>query len=393
MDYTCMARAYSATPTLFVTGNLLERYPLTFRRLASAGAEFGVHGYVHTDYARLSRDRQKTDLTRALAAFERLGIPAGGFRSPYLRWNADSVAVARELGLEYGSNRGIAWKVLGAVLNGVDKRGMNAYERGLRLYDASPSSGVLSLPEHVLGLLDFPASLPDDEALVDRLRLPSDGRRRAWSEMLRTVHDRGELLVHTLHHERLALCRAALMSMLEEAKNLRPPVWFASLREIAGWWRRRLSNPIGIHAEGEGRYRVISGPGPEATILVRGANVAGARAWWNGWSVIDPGASFEALSPPFISLSPESPPGLANLLKDEGFIVRFHASGEGGMRLKARTSFSRADALSVLQEVDASAGPLVRLWRWPSGARCAVSLTGDVDSMTLLDFLRRPLEV
>jgi hypothetical protein len=46
-----------------------------------------------------------------------------------------------------------------------------------------------------------------------------------------------------------------------------------------------------------------------------------------------------------------------------------------------------------MAEVEASKGPLVRLWRWPAGARCALSVTGDVDSMTIVDFLRRPLEV
>jgi len=55
--------------------------------------------------------------------------------------------------------------------------------------------------------------------------------------------------------------------------------------------------------------------------------------------------------------------------------------------------FSEDDKLDLVNRIEESDAPLVRLWRWPSGARCALSVTGDVDSMTLIDFLRRPLEV
>ena len=390
LNYTLIAREYGATPTLFVTGNLVERYPESFRKISDAGAEFGLHGYVHTDYAQLPFERQKEDLGRTLASFQRIGIHAAGFRGPYLRWNADSVAAARQLGLEYGSNRGVAWDVLGASLNGGDGRRLEAYAKGLRLYGAVESANMLSLPASSHGLLDLPASLPDDESIVDRLRLPRRERERVWRSVVREVHATGELLVHTLHHERLQLCKAALRAMLEETRSLSPRVWLAGLREVAAWWRRRAENPITVEETGDGGYRVATRLGDSATILVRNVEAPGARDWHGGWKAIEPGATIQASSGPWVDVAPDSPSELAEFLKNEGFAVR---TGSAATCLSGWAKFRTEDSRAVLATLDECGVPLVRLWRWPYGARCAVSLTGDVDSMSLLDFIRRPMEV
>jgi hypothetical protein len=392
LDYTAIAREHSATPTLFVTGNLLERYPNAFQRIAERGAEFGVHGFVHTDYANLPLDRQKDDLAKTLSSFQQLGLSAAGFRGPYLRWNADSVAAARSLGLEYGSNRGVAWDVLDPVLNGHNGRRVEAYEKGLRLYSAVPSEKMLSLPAFTEGLIDLPASLPDDEAIVDRLRLQPWQREQVWRALVREVHTRGEMLVHTLHHERLYLCKAALRAMLEEARALSPRSWLASLRQAANWWRERSASPIDIEPAGEGRYRVTGGP-QGATILARHVAIPKGNAWHEEWTVIDRGAAFGAASAPWIGLPRGAPQELVEFLRGEGFVVRPGPPDGAATYIDSWTSFRPEDGRRVLAELEAAATPLVRLWRWPHGARCAVCLTGDVDSMSLLDFFRRPLEV
>jgi len=392
LDYASTAMEFGATPTLFVTGNLLERYPDAFRTVSAAGVEFGLHGYVHTDYARLPFDRQKQDLARTMAAFERIGIHPAGFRGPYLRWNADSVTAARQLGLEFGSNRGIAWDVLPTTSANHSRR-LQAYKKALRLYGALESAQTLSLPATIHGLLDLPASLPDDEAIVDRLRLSRKKRERVWRSLVREAHATGELLVHTLHHERLQLCKPALRGMLEETRSLSPRVWLASLREIAAWWRRRSHNPLTVERQGDGLYTASTPLGDEATILVRNVDAPGARDWHHGWKTIAPGATIRSTSAPWIELPPGASPALVRFLEDEGFVVRAGAGGAGPALLGKWAAFRGEDARAVLQEIDRSNAPIVRLWRWPRGARCAASLTGDVDSMSLLDFIRRPLEV
>jgi hypothetical protein len=46
----------------------------------------------------------------------------------------------------------------------------------------------------------------------------------------------------------------------------------------------------------------------------------------------------------------------------------------------------------VLDTIEAAPGPLVRLWRWPRSARSALAVTGDVDALTLRDFIVRSWE-
>lgn len=392
LDYTDIAREYSATPTLFVTGNLLERYPQTFRRVADSGAEFGVHGYVHTDYARLPLERQSHDLERTLSSFRRLGITATGFRAPYLRWNSDSVSAARAAGLQFSSNRGVAWDVLQSASDGKHGKQLEAYQKALRLYGAVPSAQTLSLPAPACdNILDLPASLPDDEAIVDRLRLKPQQRERVWRDLVRQAHHCGELLVHTLHHERLALCRGALRAFLDEALAQSPRPWFASLQEIATWWRRRSKNPMDIEPLDGHKYKLVGGPGDDATILARGLATNGV--WYDRWSIVEPGAALESPSPPWISVPRDSSPELAEFLKNEGFVVRLGEPDQAALHLDGWRSFRPEDSRRLLAEIEATTAPLVRLWRWPRRARFAISLTGDVDSMSLLDFLRRPFEV
>jgi hypothetical protein len=392
LSYTRLAQRYSATPTLFVTGNLLTRYPRTFQRVADAGAVFGLHGYVHTDYAQLPLARQRDDFARTIASFDRLGIPARGFRGPYLRWNEDSIAAARDLGLVYGSNRGVAWDVLRPTLNGNGEH-VEAYEKGLKLYGAVESENVLSLPAYIEGVLDMPASLPDDEAIVDRLRLSPPLRQAVWRALVSTVHDNGELLVHTLHHERLGLCRTALTAMLEEARSVTPHAWMASLDQVRAWWETRAQAQFRTDPLKKNRYRVVAEGGEGLTVLVKNVSVPGARDWCGGWSVVEPGTEFEVDRAPWIGIPDQSPAELESFLAGEGFVVRRGPPCDEGTYLDDVAPFTPARARDVLRRIEASPGPIARLWRWPSGARCAVSLTSDVDSMSLLDFARRPLEV
>jgi hypothetical protein len=93
-----------------------------------------------------------------------------------------------------------------------------------------------------------------------------------------------------------------------------------------------------------------------------------------------------------ISLDRASPTALKAFLKEEGFVV-WDGADSGGFPLTGIKTFGEKDKRRVLETIEASGTPRVRLWRWPKLARCAMSVTGDIDAMTLVDFLRRPFEV
>jgi len=390
-EFAGIARGHGCKPTLAVTAVLLERYPDVFRRLDGA-AELAVHGYVHTDYSLLDDAAQSEHMERALSAFRSLEISPLGFRCPYLRWNDDSVHVAARYGLVYGSNRALAWDAIGP--DDVGQQAWDAYEKGLRLYSAGEAAGRLSLPSRINGLIDIPASLPDDEAMVDRLGLESADRAVAvWTRMLDMVYERGEAMTLILHHERVAMLGRALEAVLQRARAQDPPVWAASLGEVAAWWSDRLNWRLHLERDGDGVYRVSGPDADAAAAIVRGVETdPPGRPWYGDYRLL-PARGFTVRSPaaPVIVVEGGSPPALAEFLREEGFVVA--ESGSEGLRVGPCATFGEDDKRPLLDTIERSGAPLVRLWRWPNGARCALSVTGDVDAMTLVDFLRRPLEV
>jgi hypothetical protein len=246
-------------------------------------------------------------------------------------------------------------------------------------------------------LLDIPVSLPDDEAMVDRLGLRGSAQAAAiWTGMLEEVHQRGELLTLILHHERVAILREALEAVLSSARGHQPPVWVAPLREIARWWSERLAWRLQVQRREDGSCQVVAPEAPGATVVVRGVETEPAAVPWFGPYQLVPASSFtvRSLRAPVLVPDEGSPLALAAFLREEGFAVgEDAAAGAEGLRISGYTSFAESDKRVLIDFIEGSDAPLVRLWRWPHGARCAMSVTGDVDAMTMPDFLRRPLEV
>ena len=263
-----------------------------------------------------------------------------------------------------------------------------AYQKGLELYGADPAASSVSLPSIIYGVLDIPASLPDDEAMLDRLELSPEARAATWMAMLDRVYERGEAMTLILHHERVGLCRGALESVLRHARGLAPSVWVATLGEINDWWLRRQH--VSLDVSGEAGGYVVSGD-LEDDMMIAVRRGATGDAWHGDWRLM-PGGRFtmSGEEPPVLVVSADSPADLHTFLRDEGYVVR--TSG-AGLRLPVFETFTDADKRTLIDFIESSNFPLVRIWRWPNGARAALSITGDVDAMSLVDFLKRPLEV
>jgi hypothetical protein len=96
---------------------------------------------------------------------------------------------------------------------------------------------------------------------------------------------------------------------------------------------------------------------------------------------------------PFIGIGPGTPEKAIKFLKNEGFIVEAGIEPRDyGVYLGNLLSFQETDERALAEKIENTAAPLVRYWRWPDGARSALSLTGDIDSMTLIDFGLRVVE-
>lgn len=392
--YDAVARDLGCVPTFPVTAVVLKRHPQIIRELCRQGVEFAVHGFVHMDYGVIPLEGQVRDFAQAIQTFRSCGVPFGGFRAPFLRINDRTAEALGRLEFLYDSSYAVHWDVINEAR--YSKRSLSAHAKALEFYRARKAQDYLALPRFVNGLVELPVSFPDDEGMVERLGIRDTGEfSRIWMAMLQQIYDRGELFTLLLHPERILLCEGALTDILQQAKRFNPPVWVATLREITEWWKERARFTFKIEDQCNGIYKVQANCSERATLLIKNCRAdMPVSEWSNGYKNISArNFVLKSLKRPAIGVSLDSSPAAVNFLQSEGFIVeRSDQPDNYGIYFSNLARFEEADEKPLSQELERSDAPLLRFWRWPAQAKSALSVTGDIDSMTLLDFALRILE-
>ena len=386
--YESLAAAYGVRPTWPTTACVLERHPELLRRYAERGVELALHGLVHGDHAALDHVRQRATIARAIAVFDESGLRPSGFRGPYLRYNDATLNVLRALGLRYHSSQAVVFPLRSSDL---DTRAAAQYALALRLYAAVDARTVAVRPRLLGGLVDIPVAVPDDEILLDRLDLTEPALSAEWLHVLDFTYQRGDLFTIQLHPERIGELGEALDASLGAARACRPEVHVARLDDIATWWLRRARFSLSVTHVGATRWRVTLAADRDATLLVRGLAVPAAP--WYGRDSRSELRAFEADAErlPLVGVSRRSPVEVTRFLMEEGFPTEISEARDrfGAYVDIVGPTWSEA---SVLDSIESAPGPLVRLWRWPDGARSALAVTGDIDALTLRDFVARSWE-
>jgi Polysaccharide deacetylase len=392
--YTRLADTFDARPSLPITASVLARHSALVHRFAERGVEFAIHGLVHDDHAALDLEEQRARLAQAKALFERAGVAYAGFRGPYLRANSATAETIRAADLRYDSTTAVAFQVLAPEL----EHGPHGapWRRVLEFYGASRASAMVVRPTLERGVVELPVALPDDEIMVDRLHLNPEDQAAAWLAILALTYTRGELFTLQLHPERIFDCAQALTTVLATARRARPPVWIATLDQIAAWWLRRERCVLVVEQVATRGYRCALDGDVDATLLVRGLPGVDARPWFALDRVaLSRAFEFQADVKPVVGVSRRCPPAVLALLREEGLPVELGEDrGRYGTYVDADlgSGASPADQVRILAHLEHSTGPLLRLWRWPTGARSAVAVTGDVDAVTIQDFAFRQWE-
>lgn len=386
-DFLGVLKQFDCGATFPITAIALGRNGAAIKKYQAQGIEFAVHGYRHIDHSQLPLEQQSSYLDQAAQVFANADIRFSGFRCPYLRWNADTLAAIRRQRLTYDSSQALAWDVL-------DGRETAAYRRVLDFCNAQSATDYLALPRLEGDLVRIPYCLPDDEALVDRLQLAdSQPMSQMWLEILHRTYQSGELFTLGLHPERVDLCQAPLTATLREARSLSPAVWIARLDEIAAWWRARMEASVVITDIGESRLRVtIDGPAG-ITVLARAVKVdAPVVPWADGYQQVE-ATDFIIHAPqrPFIGVSPGTAPALVDFLRQQGYIVEISEETHRYSYHFDRAHFATDHERPLLAQIEGTDHPLIRLSRWPDGAKSALCITGDIDALTLWDYMLRIL--
>jgi peptidoglycan/xylan/chitin deacetylase (PgdA/CDA1 family) len=375
---------YGCRATLPITAVVVARHPRVIAEYAARGMEFPVHGYWHVDHAALPEHLQLAQLARARKAFEEAEIPFGGFRAPYLRWNDATLRAVAANGYLYDASQAM-------YVDLEDGSGNEAYRRVLDFCGALPADDHPVVPWTESGVVRIPYVLPDDESLLDRLGIEGpDEITSRWMSVFDTLHDRGELFTLAVHPERVDACTQGIAAVLDAARHSPLPVWITQHEEIARWWRDRAAASMDVTDHGDGRLGIwVRGP-VGLTTLARGLDIACAERWADGYELVR-GTRFEVevAARPFIGVHPSTPSSLSAFLREQGYIVEISEDDRAYTCFLRRSHFTRLDQRALLAEIDNGSFPLLRLGRWPQGARSALSITGDIDALTLSDYAYR----
>lgn len=388
---TCMEllARHDASPTFFAPGRVVAKHSAFFREAQQSDVEFAIHGYDHVDFRHLSPEQATLQFTRSIDAFQQGGIQFEGFRCPYLSFTPDQRSTVPTGALQYSSNRTLWWDVA------PDSPAANeaVFARLQGYYEPEPTTQVPAVPRMSDGLLELPASLPEDLQLFDGLGLDPTAVGQAWASVLARTHERGEHYVLVFHPELIARSATALEAVLLEAKRLTPAVWVAPLRAINRWWREKSSFAVQVADEPDS-MTIHFDCSDRATVLVRNVETSEPLRPWDGDYQILTGRTLR-IPPgqrPFIGLAPSAPAETATFLREQGYIVE---TGDEATRctlyLEPETLARLTSEVGLIDHIESSPAPLVRFWRWPDGAKSALSITGDADALSLRDYLSRPI--
>jgi peptidoglycan/xylan/chitin deacetylase (PgdA/CDA1 family) len=380
-----LVERHGCSATLPIPAAVVARHAPVIARYATFGLEFAVHGFHHVDHTDLPGTEQHGQLARARHTMGAARVDAVGFRAPYLRVNDHTLAAVRANGFLYDASQAFHWND-----ELVPRRG--AYERALDFYGSRPAEEHPVVPWREGGLIRIPYCLPDDEAVVDRLGLDCDQIAAVWLRVLRATRARGELFTVAVHPERIDACARGVTAVLHAARTGSPPVWIARHDEIARWWRDRMETDLVVSPAAPGWIRVRTHGPAGLTLLARNVAVAGRTAPWMGDTVRIGGTEVEVEARPrrpFIGVHDSCPDSVSQFLREQGYIVEAARSDGDHACFVQRDHFDLDDRLPLLAQIEGGSFPLLRLGRWPSGAASVLSVTGDVDALTIGDYASR----
>ena len=205
---------YEIPATFFIPAVSAKLYPEDVKRIAKAGHEIGIHGWIHESTASLARDEERMLMERSLATIEELtGKKPVGIRTGSWEYSANTAELIAELGLLYDSS-------------------LMADDMPYEVMSDGRPTGVVELPVEWL-LDDYPYFNMDRFAGL-RPHTPPSAVYEIWASEFDVAYEEGSMFLLTMHPQIIGhRSRMAMLEKLVQYMRSRPGVWFATHEQVA----------------------------------------------------------------------------------------------------------------------------------------------------------------
>jgi hypothetical protein len=93
---------------------------------------------------------------------------------------------------------------------------------------------------------------------------------------------------------------------------------------------------------------------------------------------------------PFIGLSTDVAQADVDFLAEQGYIIdQSSQASQCSLYLNRSRLEANPGRVALLEMIEAANVPLIRFGRWPDGCKSALSFTGDLDALSLIDYVVR----
>lgn len=379
---------FDCRPTFFIPAIVVQKYPRLIHQLHQAGAEIAVHGYHHVDLSALPVEDARDALMHSVQVLKDFGVEPSGFRGPYLGCS-DALLESIPTGLfNYSSNVAICWDNIPLNFD------QSPFSKTLnRLYRVKPFEEAVCTPWMHFDMVEIPACIPDDLQLHDGFNMTPEKLIDYWCQMLCLIHERGELFTLVFHSELASICAQPFREIFQEVQQLKPSVWVAKMSEISDWWQEKSTFRVDFNTNENG-YEISFVCSPRATVLARNlSSKIPSQAWDGNYSQIQVRRiQLPANIRPFVGMAQNISPLTVSFLQEQGYILDMNdkTAASCGVYIDAAIQSGLSNLKQLIDYIEDSTVPLIRYWRWPDGAKSALSVTGDLDALTLLDYASRP---
>lgn len=205
---------YRIPASFFIPAVSAKLYPGEVKRIAAAGHEIGVHGWIHERNSLLAEADERELMRRAIETLTEIaGRKPVGMRTPSWDYSPNTAKLVKEFGLLYDSS-------------------LMADDSPYEVMAEGQPTGIVELPVEWI-LDDYPYFGMDRFSTV-RPHSPPSHVYEIWAAEFDRAYEEGGLFVLTMHPHVIGhRSRIAMLEKLVQHMRSRSGVWFATHEQVA----------------------------------------------------------------------------------------------------------------------------------------------------------------